>query len=255
MKSGIYKITNLINNKFYIGSSKDLIFRKETHEKELRRKKHCNSYLQNAWDKYGEDNFSFQVIEEFQLPIEFSKEKIRKILKIREQYYLNTLLKANSSKEYFLNNGYNISRYAEGGDTGEPLVGDKHPNSRKISVFDLNMNFIEEIGGLRETERKYKIQGVYKSCNGKYSRCGNYIFKYSDSLDKEYVKKKRINFVYKNSLKIYKYDLNNNLLNEYSSISEASKRTGISRTIIYNDIKGKTTKMRDYIFSNKLKSL
>ena len=64
MASGIYKIINVVNNKFYVGSSVNLRIRKAKHFSELRHNKHNNRYLQNAWNKYGENSFIFVVVEE-----------------------------------------------------------------------------------------------------------------------------------------------------------------------------------------------
>ncbi len=60
--SGIYKITNLINNKFYIGSGKCIRKRFYAHKTELKHNKHTNSHLQRSWNKYGEENFKFEVL-------------------------------------------------------------------------------------------------------------------------------------------------------------------------------------------------
>jgi group I intron endonuclease len=60
---GIYKIENLINRKTYIGSTKHLNSRWLSHRKLLRQNKHVNPHLQAAWNKDGEENFTFQVIE------------------------------------------------------------------------------------------------------------------------------------------------------------------------------------------------
>ena len=54
MARGIYKIINVVNNKFYVGSAVDLKRRKTRHFSELRTGKHNNRYLQSSWDKYGE---------------------------------------------------------------------------------------------------------------------------------------------------------------------------------------------------------
>lgn len=64
MTRGIYKIINVINNKFYVGSAVDLKRRKTRHFSELRNNKHPNGHLQNAWIKYGEQAFVFVVVEE-----------------------------------------------------------------------------------------------------------------------------------------------------------------------------------------------
>lgn len=64
MARGIYKIINVINNKFYVGSAVDLKRRKTRHFSELRTGKHKNRHLQAAWEKYGEQAFVFVVVEE-----------------------------------------------------------------------------------------------------------------------------------------------------------------------------------------------
>ena len=60
-KCGIYSITNKINNKKYIGSSRDIEQRFRDHKYRLRINKHCNDYLQKSWNKYGEENFEFKI--------------------------------------------------------------------------------------------------------------------------------------------------------------------------------------------------
>jgi len=67
MARGIYKIINVVNNKFYVGSAVDLKRRKARHFSELRTGKHNNRHLQAAWVKYGEQAFVFVVVEELAL--------------------------------------------------------------------------------------------------------------------------------------------------------------------------------------------
>jgi group I intron endonuclease len=64
MAKGIYKIINVVNNKFYVGSAVDLKRRKARHFSELRNGRHNNRHLQAAWVKYGEQAFVFVVVEE-----------------------------------------------------------------------------------------------------------------------------------------------------------------------------------------------
>lgn len=63
MKSGIYKITNSINNKFYIGSSKNIERRFYIHKSKLKNNDHANIILQRSYNKYG-DVFKYEIIEE-----------------------------------------------------------------------------------------------------------------------------------------------------------------------------------------------
>jgi group I intron endonuclease len=59
---GIYKIKNLINGDFYIGQSINLHKREIDHFGKLRRKESRNTHLQNAFNKYGKENFIFKVL-------------------------------------------------------------------------------------------------------------------------------------------------------------------------------------------------
>ena len=95
-KPCIYKIQNRINNKVYIGSAIGHYKRKGQHFYLLRNSKHFNNHLQNSWNKYGENNFIFEVLEFI--------EKLEN-LKEREEYYI---------KEYTSNNpeiGFNCRTY------------------------------------------------------------------------------------------------------------------------------------------------
>lgn len=62
MLSGIYWILNTINNKIYIGSSKDLYIRKRKHFERLKKGNHTNNHLQNAYNKYGKETFEFEIL-------------------------------------------------------------------------------------------------------------------------------------------------------------------------------------------------
>jgi group I intron endonuclease len=60
---GVYVITNVVSGKFYIGSSLWIMNRITGHKRDLRTGKHCNKYLQAAYNKYGEDAFEYNIME------------------------------------------------------------------------------------------------------------------------------------------------------------------------------------------------
>ena len=60
---GVYKITNSVNNKYYIGSSCDIKNRIRKHFELLKRNKHHSVYLQNAYNKYGRNSFTYEILE------------------------------------------------------------------------------------------------------------------------------------------------------------------------------------------------
>lgn len=62
---GIYGIRNIINNKIYVGKTgMNFGDRWDNHKALLRGNKHDNPYLQNSWNKHGEDSFEFVVLED-----------------------------------------------------------------------------------------------------------------------------------------------------------------------------------------------
>jgi group I intron endonuclease len=75
--SGIYKIINKVNGKYYVGSSKNIHVRWRVHKSNLNNNKHPNSHLQNAWNKYGNTLFEFTIVE--------NTDKLDEI----EQFHLN----------------------------------------------------------------------------------------------------------------------------------------------------------------------
>ena len=101
---GIYMILNLVNNKCYVGSSKNIKSRKYQHTKELRDGVHHNSHLQASWNRYGEDKFLFTVLE---------KVIDKADLHDRELYWMQ--VKQSLDREF----GYNLGmpKLADGMDT------------------------------------------------------------------------------------------------------------------------------------------
>lgn len=93
MVTGIYIIYNNINGKYYIGSTTQS-FKKRfyTHKLNLNRGTHHSIKLQNAWNKYGEENFSFEVLEEYP----------KELCASMEQWWINM------TQCYENNIGYNI---------------------------------------------------------------------------------------------------------------------------------------------------
>lgn len=63
LKSGIYKITNKINCRIYIGSAKEFKNRWKQHAASLKANRHNNRFLQADYNKCGADAFVFEIIE------------------------------------------------------------------------------------------------------------------------------------------------------------------------------------------------
>jgi group I intron endonuclease len=97
INSGIYKITNTLTNKVYIGSSTNISNREYKHFWMLKKGIHDNEYLQNSFNKYGVDFFKFEIVEYCE-----SNELIEKENKFIDLYESNNL-----------NKGYNLASVNE----------------------------------------------------------------------------------------------------------------------------------------------
>ena len=103
---GIYKIENLINGKVYIGQSVNIKERWNEHKlinsrasKDALKKQKYPLYL--AFQKYGLENFLFEVLEECSL----------EELDTKEQFYIK---KYNSYIDFPNSNGYNLTLGGDG---------------------------------------------------------------------------------------------------------------------------------------------
>jgi group I intron endonuclease len=245
---GVYRIRNLINQKSYYGSSKNIHKRWVTHNKQLKNNTHDNQILQRAWNKYGEKNFVFEIIEEC------SENELFEI----EQKYLDT------------NPEYNIGLKAGGGDNFS-----KNPN-KKIIVENIKSGSKRWRDSLSDDEKK-KIfsKPLEKNPNwrgGKsfiYCKCGKRIG-YGHTYCKKCVPRSNENNPFFNKkhseetkkkisqLRMGKYAGKQNkpiIIDdvEYRSYGEASKKLSICANTIRWRVLSKNPKYINYRFKEKIK--
>lgn len=79
--SGIYVIMHIPSGKMYIGQSKCILTRWESHKYQLKTKKHYNKELQKVWNSSKESDWLFEVLESCS----------EEALDFREQYYINLI--------------------------------------------------------------------------------------------------------------------------------------------------------------------
>lgn len=236
----IYKITNLITKDFYIGSAINFNNRKWSHISSLRKNKHKNQFIQNSWNKYGENVFIFEIIE-----IVDKKEN----LIIREQYWIDNLSPT-----------FNFAKTA-----GSPL-GVKHTNKSKQNMSIAHKGLSKEERGHKEkcncsvcnhkkgkdhwnfgknvpVERKNKISNglkLYYSNGGKHFQKG----KPRTELEKEKIRKKLM-------IPILQYDLSGNFIDEWDGIIEAANTLKIHASGISACLNGKLKTSGNFIWKHK----
>jgi len=242
---GIYRIKNLVNNKCYYGSSKNIEKRCLRHKNELNKKTHINCVLQRAWDKYGEDNFLFEVVEECDSNI---------LLEV-EQKYLDT------------NPDYNIGIKSSGGDNLS-----RNPNKDEI-IKKMTNSVKKRYDSMTEEEKKEKhskpmeLNPNWKGGSSfKYCECGEKITPNNKTCMKCRDKSGNNNPFFgkqhsdetKNKLSEIRKGTYNGEQNipiiiddvEYRSAGEASKKLGIPMVTIRWRVMSKNKKFDNYRYKD-----
>ena len=133
---GIYCIENINTHKKYIGQSQNIHKRWLDHKWALNNNVHDNSYLQKAWNKYGEENFSFIVIEEC----------MAEDLNDREIYYIDFFKSFDRGYGYNLRGGggqlANMTKDLKEkfGGKNNPMYGKNHTEEARQKISDARKN-------------------------------------------------------------------------------------------------------------------
>lgn len=195
MNIGIYKITNKINNKCYIGQSVNLKSRIKSHKSMLKHNNEDNPLLRKATKKYGYENFKVEIIK-------YCKEEE---LDLYEQYYIDYY------KSHKRENGYNIEL---GGSTHKHLSKEqieKMKRNKKGKLIGKDNPFYGKHHTKETKERLSKIKKGNKNCVGRIlsdetkQKIGN---------ANKWHRIKSINC----------YDLSGKFINTYLSVGEATRQ-------------------------------
>jgi group I intron endonuclease len=212
--SYIYKILNLTNNKIYIGSTNNYKKRFREHKIKLKHNKHHSIFLQNAYNKYGIENFEYIIIEECPKEIKLN----------REQFYMDSL-----------NPEYNMSI-----NSSSPMEGKKH-SAETIAKFKNitrpkgNNHFM--YGKTWNEEQRKNILNARLNSNYKHSE---------STKNKMAETSKRLNrgdilLKYTEAAKLKVIDSNGII---HSSLGNAAKYYNISVQAVCDNLKGRSKKTR-----------
>lgn len=227
---GIYKIVNLINNKIYIGCSKNIYNRIRYHQYKLSKNNHENPYLQFSYNKYGKDNFEYIILEEC---AEIS-------LLERENYWVNLLNCLNK------NYGYNVVGTSN---TNKRIISEetkkKMSNSakNKIRTEEHCRNISKGKKGMigPNLGKKHNFETRQKMRISSLGRKASEETKLKMSKVKKGIKPKNLK-------SLQKYSLNNIFICTYNSITEAALSNNISRTSILNNLKNRSKTAGKFIW-------
>lgn len=213
---GIYSIRNKENNKRYIGESTNIIKRFKEHKESLEQNKHHSYKLQKDYNKYGVDNFEFEILE-----IVYQTEDIDTIYKLKmhlvylENFYIKKFIS--------IDRGYNCENTMQLVLLGEKIINSKNIDAKYMKNYfkkqtERGENYIDR-NYINTKDKEYQETKIkIKNTNGyyldkdiiKYLRNKiNEIIDISFTED-EFINKKSIkeNFKFINASKLkYAYDL------------------------------------------------
>lgn len=285
MKIGIYQIRNLINNKVYIGSSKNIQKRFITHKRLLRKNKSPHVALQRAWNKYGEDNFLFEIIKECSIENLFKEEKLHiDKISLKMKYNTGTVGGGDNTSMHINNKEIRIkisnavkSRYLnmsaqEKEQISNKMKGKGNPNynnkwnkiqkeklSRKQKErFIKNPNLRNKISDTMKIQWNNKTKEereIFKNnCRERSKGSNNPFFGSSHSLES----KNKISEKQKERFaKMSDIEKANSIPNSrkisvngvvYYSINSAAKHLGISSKLLWYRLKSKLSKYSQYFY-------
>jgi len=218
----IYKITNIITNKCYIGETKksNPYLRWNEHKRKITQGIGCPA-LQDAVKKYGIDNFKFEI-----LIICFDEDRFK--------YEIDYIKKYNSISP----NGYNLTKGGEGGG----FYGKKHTN---ISIKNISKKVIQNYVNNPELGKEISARNKILMNNFEIKK------KITNSvLNTDRCKTlKEQKLCFKDlKVKVSQYSMNNEFIKSYESIKQAEIETNVKAKNISKMINGKIKSTGGYIW-------
>lgn len=245
MSSGIYKFENLINGKIYIGQAINL---EEQYKKHLKNINDLSrqELLYQAIRKYGLNNFSYQILEQFE---EYNPNQLNEL----EIYYIKQIYNS------LMPNGYNM---IPGGSNGAGLA-----KGKIVQQYTLKGEYIAEYPSAHQAAEKTGINysSICACCREDISHTKQYQWKYKDS-NKQIIDLSTQKIIIAKR-KILQYNLYGELINEYESLADAVEKTHCSKAVIskvcnhkgwtaggfFWCFKEDTDRINDFLKSNKCK--
>lgn len=221
---GIYRITNKLNGKSYIGQSKDIMSRWQQHI--WHSEKHdINFILSNALRKYGKDMFIWEILEECP----------QDELNQREIFYIN---KYRTYIGFDDCDGYNMT-----------LGGDGYRGGMiPVDKYDLQGNYICTYSSISEAARlcnihKTQITQCCKLTKG-YNSAGGFQWRYKGE-------EPPVKYRYRGTLHILQYSKDGVFIKEYESCEDAAKSSGLSSGYIASCCRHPDNSNNQYIWRYK----
>jgi hypothetical protein len=229
MKSGVYLITNTATNQEYVGSSKNLELREKQHFSKLRRNDHCNAFLQNSYNKYGKESFTYTIL------IVCSEEDAR----YYEQQWLDKFDPA-----------FNICKLVGVGNYITKAVAQYTPEGKFVKKFESIVEAADELG-CSASSIGSTLTGQNVSCKGflwTYADCDNYAEDIpsriiGSSKGAEWTKFWQTDYV------INKWSLSGEFLDSYSDLKSLVKTISVTQHMFCKHLHGEYGSVKGHVYT------
>lgn len=260
---GVYKISNIKDGRYYIGHSQNIEKRFKTHKYNLKRGKHINMFLQNSYNKYGLDSFTFEIIHKFD-NVEKSKEKELEYLQnleIRKELYnLNynndggDMLSHHPNKKEIIKKGIETKKknmelmteeqrkksYSKFGEKNG-MFGKTHTKEVREIFSKIHKGNTYCLGIKHSEETCKKMSEIAKQRIGEKNP---FFGKVHSEETRKKISEKNLGNKPKNMIKIIVDDI------IYDSITEAGRQLGLNTTVVLWRLKSKNPNFDNYKYSD-----
>jgi hypothetical protein len=250
----IYRITNILTNKHYVGSTFNLKERISRHVNYLNRNCHHSWKLQESFTIHTIKNFIVEVLEDCE---KMNNDELHN----REIFYIKKFDSVINGFNCILNS----KKYKKFKQTSNSIS--KQIKSRSIPVIGINITTKEKIyfESLSDAAKFINDQStnITKCCKGVLRFVKNFVFVYNKdfdlNIDYTILKKRKYNRnsdsllargkSNKLSKKVYKYDLQGNFIKEYHSRSYCEKENNLKKECLRTIIP-KQTPLGGFLYKN-----
>lgn len=178
---GVYKITNTVNGKCYVGSAVDVYNRGSMYRHLIKRKKLHNIHLQSSMLKYGFDKFTFELLERCSKNLSLEKLHIVEqhfINKLNPEYNKRLIVDTNQLLKHSQKTKDKISQsLKEAFKSGKKVINKIQVHNVKVSLFNLKGDLILDFLSLSCCAKFIGCtkQSVSYACNSNTHRVADYI--------------------------------------------------------------------------------
>jgi hypothetical protein len=194
---------------------------------DLLKNKHANKYMQNAFNKYGKDSFKFEVIEECS----------KTVLVKTEAYYIQAIapdLNFIQDPVAVIHSNETLLKISTTLKEAYASKRIKNPISKTVHQYNINGFYLKSYESCAEAEKQLNLPKgkVSKVASEKGFSCKNYRWSYKlkDKLEESSIKPDK-------TKKVYAFDENNILVQEWQRVSNVASNLGISQSAMSIRIK------------------